>query len=185
MRTSCDVPVRRQDLDGLPSRQPDTGIAEIDRLLGTIQEALRFDLIRATEDATRLARLLASKTSQACRPAPVWGGLAPWQIHKIRRYIEDGLDDKLPIEEIADLIPLSAPHFSRAFKQSFGETPHAYIVRLRIERAKALMLSTSESLSQVALACGLADQSHLCRLFRKFTGASPAAWRREQRQLAA
>ena len=179
MSTTCDIRIPGH------GRPPDHGIAEIDRLLGTIQEALRFDLTRATEDAALLANLLARKASEPSPQRPMWGGLAPWQMRKIRRHIEDGLDDKLPIEAIANLIPLSTPHFSRAFKQSFGETPHAYIVRARVERAKTLMSTTSESLSQIALACGLADQSHLCRLFRKFTGATPAAWRREQRQWVA
>jgi AraC-like DNA-binding protein len=73
---------------------------------------------------------------------------------------------------------LSSSHFSRAFKESYSETPHAHIVRRRIERAAKLMLTTDEPLSRIALACGLCDQAHLTKLFRRGTGQPPAAWRR-------
>jgi AraC-like DNA-binding protein len=66
----------------------------------------------------------------------------------------------------------------RAFKESFGCAPHAFLIRRRMERAQGLMLTTDEALGQIALACGLADQSHLTRLFQKWVGESPAAWRR-------
>jgi AraC-like DNA-binding protein len=53
-----------------------------------------------------------------------------------------------------------------------------HIVRLRLERAKQLMLTTRDPLSDIALRCGLADQAHLSKLFRRWTGETPNAWRR-------
>ena len=82
------------------------------------------------------------------------------------------------VGELAKLVSLSANHFSRAFKETFGLTPHAHIVRLRVELAQRLMLSTQDPLSRIAVACGLADQSHLMRLFRRGVGETPGAWRR-------
>jgi AraC-like DNA-binding protein len=73
---------------------------------------------------------------------------------------------------------LSGFHFNVAFRKSVGDSPHQYIIRRRIERAQGLMLSTDLSLSEIAAQCGLADQAHLTRLFRKVAGESPAAWRR-------
>lgn len=67
---------------------------------------------------------------------------------------------------------------SRAFKVSFGEPPHGYIVRRRIEEAKRIMEETEEPLSQIAAACGFADQSHFCRHFRRSECTSPSLWRR-------
>jgi AraC family transcriptional regulator len=67
-------------------------------------------------------------------------------------------------------------HFCRAFKESFGTTPHMQIIRLRLELAQRLMLTTAEPLSQIALACGLADQAHLSKLFRREVGETPRSW---------
>jgi AraC-like DNA-binding protein len=75
---------------------------------------------------------------------------------------------------------LSPSYFSRAFSISFGCPPHAYVMKRRVERVKALMLSTEKPLGQIALECGFADQAHLSHLFRRHVGKSPAAWRRAQ-----
>jgi AraC-like DNA-binding protein len=58
------------------------------------------------------------------------------------------------------------------------DSPHGYIIRRRVERAQGLMLSTARPLRDIAAECGLADQAHLTRLFRRIVGESPAAWRR-------
>jgi AraC-like DNA-binding protein len=74
----------------------------------------------------------------------------------------------------------SPAHFSRKFKLAVGESPHAYAVRRRLERACYLMMTSAEPLSEIALSVGFSDQAHLCRLFRKAFGQSPANWRRER-----
>jgi transcriptional regulator GlxA family with amidase domain len=109
---------------------------------------------------------------------PARGGLAPWQVRTLNAHIDANLDQDIPIEALAALVRLSVSHFGKAFKQSFGRSPHAHLIVERIERAQTLMLSTAEPLAQIAIAVGLADQSHLSRLFRKVTGESPFAWRR-------
>jgi AraC-like DNA-binding protein len=106
------------------------------------------------------------------------GGLAPWQVRRLRMHIEENLGGTVYCEDLACLVRLSLSHFMRAFKESFGCAPHTFLIRRRIERAQGLMLTTDESLGQIALMCGLADQSHLTRLFQKWVGESPAAWRR-------
>jgi AraC-like DNA-binding protein len=75
-------------------------------------------------------------------------------------------------------VRLSMGYFSRAFRQTFGESPFAYIMRRRVRRAQQLMLTSRRPLSQVALECGMCDQSHLCRVFRRVVGINPNAWRR-------
>src|SRR5262249_21940724 len=75
---------------------------------------------------------------------------------------------------------LSVAHFARGFKRTLGEPPNAYLTRLRLERARNLMLFSDLSLAEVARACGFADQAHFSRRFRQRTGQSPGAWRREQ-----
>jgi AraC family transcriptional regulator len=85
---------------------------------------------------------------------------------------------------VADLCALaqrSEAHFSRSFRRTFGHSPHAFVVRRRVELAGQYMLQTEAPLSDIALRCGFVDQAHLCKLFRKVTGETPAAWRRARR----
>ena len=106
------------------------------------------------------------------------GGLAPWQVRLVCRHIDEHLSERISTEDLASIARLSACHFTRAFKASVGCTPHSFILQQRIDRAKELMLNSSEPLCQIALMCGLSDQSHLSRTFRTYEGCSPAAWRR-------
>jgi AraC family transcriptional regulator len=107
-------------------------------------------------------------------------GLAPWQRMRIIRHIDANLADRLSTVQLAALVRLSASHFCRAFRANLGCSPHEYVIRCRMVRAKTLMLETGISLAQVALECGLADQAHLSRLFRRRVGISPSRWRRGQ-----
>jgi AraC family transcriptional regulator len=109
---------------------------------------------------------------------PILGGLALWQIRRLTAHIEADLAAKVRIKDLAGLIKLSSSHFSRAFKQSFADTPHRYVMRRRVERAKALMLATNGSLGRIAADCGFADQPHFNRQFRRLVGEKPNAWRR-------
>jgi AraC family transcriptional regulator len=111
-------------------------------------------------------------------PAASRGGLAPWQIRKVSTFIETRLDLPISTADLAGLIELSVFHFCRAFRESFDEPPHSYVMRRRIERAQGLMLQTRSSLAQIAVECGLADQSHFTKSFRRLVGESPGAWRR-------
>jgi AraC family transcriptional regulator len=151
---------------------------EVGRLLDDVRRTLNHDLSAAKTSAARLATFLASKAALNARPAPARGGLAPWQKRRVQNHIEEGLDGPLLVEDLAGLVSLSPSYFCRAFKESFGIPPHAYIIKMRVARARTLMLTTSESLSQIALACGLVDQAHLCKCFRQAMGTTPAAWRR-------
>jgi transcriptional regulator GlxA family with amidase domain len=108
------------------------------------------------------------------------GGLAPGQIRRITRYIEGNLAATIRNRELAAIVRLSPSHFSRAFRGSFADTPHRYVMRRRMERAKALMLTTDASLGRIAAECGFSDQPHFNRLFRGLFGDRPRTWRRER-----
>ena len=111
------------------------------------------------------------------------GGLATWQAKRTLAYIEANLASKLDIDDLANVVALSRSHFSRAFKHSVGSSPMEYVVARRVERAKAMISGTRESLAEVALACGFADQAHLNRRFRDIVGISPGRWRRSNAPL--
>lgn len=108
------------------------------------------------------------------------GGLAPWKIRRLRAFVEEHLSDPIRIPDLSDLVGLSVPHFSRAFRQSFDEPPHAYVTQRRLDRARSLMLTSDLALIEVAVSCGFSDQAHFCKVFRRETGRTPAAWRRER-----
>ncbi|WP_165184521.1 helix-turn-helix domain-containing protein [Caulobacter soli] len=110
------------------------------------------------------------------------GGLAPWQTRRAKEILSANLDGAVPLTEVARQCGLSVGHFSRSFRQSFGTTPHQWLVQRRLDAAKDLIRSCRMPLSNVALSCGFADQSHLTRVFTREVGASPAAWRREVQQ---
>jgi transcriptional regulator GlxA family with amidase domain len=154
------------------------------RLLATASGYLERDQLAARRCINRAASLLESLAPARGRTAKdgpsrlISGGLAPWQMHRLKAYVEANLAVTIAIEQMAELCRLSVSHFARAFKVSFGESPHRYVVRQRIARAREMMLATDEPLSRVALDCGFADQSHFSRLFRRQEGESPNAWRR-------
>jgi AraC family transcriptional regulator len=108
------------------------------------------------------------------------GGLAAWQIVRVRAYIDSDLHRTIHIRDLSAVARRSPAHFSRKFKLAVGESPHAYVVKRRLERACHLMMTSAEPLSEIALSVDFSDQAHLCRLFRQAFGQSPAHWRRER-----
>ena len=106
------------------------------------------------------------------------GGLPAWQTRRVFAHVEANLCRRIPIRELARLLGLSASHFCRAFKCTMGVSPRDYVLRRRIEVAQALMLTTSEPLSSIAVTCGMCDQPHFTRSFRRIVGETPYMWRR-------
>lgn len=159
-------------------------------LIGRAERALENDpaLTRRCLDEARgllsggrtdaIDRVLLPSAAPAAGGAPTKGGLAAWQLRRVRDHVDRHLDGSILIEDLAAVAKLSPGHFCRAFKASTHDTPHGYIVRQRVRRAQTLMLSTRDSLSQIACACGLTDQAHLTRLFRRLVNETPLAWRR-------
>ena len=107
------------------------------------------------------------------------GSLAAWQVVRVRAYVDSNLHRTIHIRDLSAVARLSPAHFSRQFKLAFDQSPHAYVVRRRLERACHLMMTSAEPLSEIALSVGFSDQAHLCRLFRQAFGQSPANWRRD------
>jgi AraC family transcriptional regulator len=109
------------------------------------------------------------------------GGLPPNVCKRACDYMIARLHDDLSLTDVASLCGFSAGHFSFAFRQSMGMSPHAWLRFQRIERAKALLRDNTLSFSTIALAVGFANQSSFGVAFKKETGLSPLAWRRSLR----
>ena len=118
---------------------------------------------------------------QRAPPAPARGGLAPGAMRRVREYVETHLSESMDLAELAAVAGLSVYHFARAFKQSAGAPPHHYLVRLRIELAQEMLARSELPLSEIALATGFSDQSHLARHFRQLVGVTPGQFRWSQR----
>ena len=147
---------------------------------------LRRDPGRLEACFDRLEQLLGVRSDAAASIQPLrnrTGGLAPWQIARVKRHINAHLADRLSNSELAALVGVSKNYFGRAFKVSTGRTPHEYIIKERIAHAKRLISYGDLPLSQVALEAGLTDQAHLSRLFRRHVGTTPSAWRWQHRAL--
>jgi AraC-like DNA-binding protein len=134
-------------------------------LLVRASSLLRVEIERKLAGAGRLA---------------VPGSLAAWQIRRLDVFIAARLDQPILLKELSTVAKLSVAYFCRSFRRTFQETPHAHLVRRRLERAEGLMLTSDLSLSDIALRCGFSDQAHLCKLFRRRHAQTPAVWRRER-----
>jgi AraC-like DNA-binding protein len=146
------------------------------RQLDHDQEAAREMISRAWS----LVRGAIGGDTDSSAAADMRGRLADWQVRRLKDFIDERLDQAIRLEDLAQVARRSRSHICYAFKRSFGETPHAYIIGRRLRRASQLMLASDMALSQIALSCGFGDQPHFCRLFRKRYGQSPASWRRKQ-----
>jgi AraC family transcriptional regulator len=152
-------------------------------LLETATVALHIDR-RVTQRCIRRAAALlgielSARGEATAERLHLQGGLAPWQAKRVKCYIEDKLDSTIRASELAGLVRLSTSYFFRAFRKTFSDTPIDYIAKRRMLRAQELMSKSWISLSQVALECGMCDQAHFSRTFRRIVGISPTVWRRQ------
>ena len=104
--------------------------------------------------------------------------LAPWQARCIEAYIAANLHCTIRVMDLVRVLKFAPNRFNRLFKATFDCTPHQYVMRRRIARAKSLLLISDDTLGRIAADCGFGNQSHLCNLFRRATGQPPGEWRR-------
>jgi AraC family transcriptional regulator len=127
---------------------------------------------------TTLTATLLGLSKQPSLARPPRGGLAPWQVQRACEYMLAYMHRDVSLAELSALVGLSPFHFARAFKQSLGHPPYAWLTRCRIERAQEIMVRSKLGLAEVALAVGFASQTPFGTAFRKVTGMPPGAWRR-------
>jgi transcriptional regulator of acetoin/glycerol metabolism/AraC-like DNA-binding protein len=106
------------------------------------------------------------------------GGLSPALKTRVCDFIDEHLGEKISLGALSSMAGLSPNHFARAFQQSVGMPPHRYLLRRRVEHVEQMLRETQLPLSQIAVAVGFSDQSHLARHFRRLTGMAPSMARR-------
>jgi len=101
-----------------------------------------------------------------------------------RDYLLSSLDRPVRLAEVARAACLSTYHFHREFRRLFGETPHQYLTRHRLERAKVLLAHDNSSIIDVCLASGFESQASFSLLFRRSFGCSPRQFRQAKQQIS-
>jgi len=133
-------------------------------------------------DSVEQALAAALVNGYAVRHGPVRtyrGGLSPARLRRVKEFVHAKMEDELRLHELAQSVGLSTAHFSEMFRKSTGETPHQFVLRLRVERAKEMLRSAESRVLDIAVACGFKTQQHFARVFRHLCGLSPKEYRRE------
>jgi len=170
---------RTDRLDARPIRLF-TNVVELLEVAHAAFERDREAAKASISQATYILRSELQRHEAATKVDSGAGKLAGWQVLRLRAYVESHLGESIQVKDLSEVARRSTAHFCRAFKRTFGQTPHAYVTDCRLQRAKSLMLESEEPLSVIALICGFTDQAHLSKLFRQHTGETPGAWRRRR-----
>ena len=104
--------------------------------------------------------------------------LSPRCVARAKELLAAKIDGDLSIADVADACHLSRSHFTRAFRDTTGQTPYQWLMAQRLERACVLLRDAAVPLAQVAMVCGFSDQSHFTRVFARHMGMAPGIWRR-------
>jgi AraC-like DNA-binding protein len=127
---------------------------------------------------SRLFQLAGAPAADALDPVKL--AIPRWRMQRVDAYIGQHLGDPISLAAVAAAAGLSPMHFAARFRVATGQRPHHYILRARIEHAKALLASSERSVVEVAGDAGFRTQAHFTTIFKRFTGATPCAWRRER-----
>ena len=121
--------------------------------------------------------LLRQQSSATVPPVRRSGRLSPSALRLVTEFVEAHLADDLSLAAIAGAVGLSPYHFTRQFRESTGQSPHQYVIRRRVERARLLISATDRSLTAIARDVGFASGSHLAAHVRRLLGVSPSTLR--------
>ena len=108
------------------------------------------------------------------------GGLPPYKLRQAINYINDNLDQKIKLDDVAQLIDISQYYFCHLFKESTGIAPYQYVIKQRVERARELIKQNQLPLAKIAFECGFSSQSQMTQHFRCCVGVTPKVYRDRQ-----
>ncbi len=126
-------------------------------------------------------RLLAAHVGSPAVIQPTLGGLAPTALRRAIERLRSDDDTDVSLSALASDVGLSRFHFCRAFKESTGLSPHAWLRQHRLEQAMTMLRDTDDPVVSIAAALGYASQTAFAAAFGKLTGETPSDWRRRMR----
>jgi AraC family transcriptional regulator len=149
------------------------GAVKAERIAGFPSGRLFLDSVEQA-----LAADLVARHAVRGRPVRMYrGGLTAARLRRVVELVHEKIEDGLTLAEMSESAGLSTAHFSRAFRRSTGETPHQFVLRHRVERAKEMLRAPEMRVLDIALACGFKTQQHFARIFRRVCGKSPMEFR--------
>jgi AraC family transcriptional regulator len=137
-------------------------------------ESLYMDSLLETFVIKLLLEHSASRSQRTSKPREV---LAAYQLKRVMEFVETRLSTNIALADLADVAGGSVFHFSRAFRNTAGDTPYRYVLRRRIERAKHMLKATQAPISEVAGACGFTSPANFAKTFARFVGSTPKHYR--------
>lgn len=146
-------------------------------ILGCDWQQSANQLTLSTASTLLLTHLVQRYSNVQWALPTVTGGLSPYVLRNVLGFIEENLAQPLTLADLATQAALSEYHFARMFRQSMQLAPHQYVMQRRMEKAKALVRSTRQPLTEIALACGFSSASHFSNRFRAATGFTPSQLR--------
>src|ERR1700756_4952746 len=159
-----------------------------DSRLSALVAAARAEMVagfpsgRLFLDSVEQAMAVALVEGHAVKHRPVQiyrGGLGSTRLRRIRELVHAKMEDDLSLDDMAQSVGLSTAHFARMFRKSTGKTPHQFVLRERLERAKAMLRAPDARVLDVAVACGFKTQQHFAQVFRGVWGVSPTRYRQD------
>jgi len=99
------------------------------------------------------------------------------RLRRVTQYIQENLQQELRLAELSALVHMSPYHFARLFKQSTGVPPHRFLVRCRMDEARALLEARAVPIAEIARLVGFRTPSHFTTTFRRLAGMTPSAYR--------
>jgi AraC family transcriptional regulator len=159
-----------------------------DPRLSAMVAAVRAEMVagfpsgRLFLDSVEQAMAITLVNGHAVRHRPVQiyrGGLGSARLRRIKELVHAKMEDDLSLDEMAQAVGLSTAHFARMFRRSTGETPHQFVLRQRLERAKAMLRAPDARILDVAVACGFKTQQHFAQAFRDLLGITPTQYRQD------
>lgn len=129
--------------------------------------------------ASNLTACLIKQSDQRSENAV---GITPYHIKQVENYIRTHMDDPVTLDNLAQVVKLSAFHFTRQFKQATGETPYQYVIRLKMQYAKSQLLTTKASVIDIGMQIGYESPSNFSRAFKRTMGVSPSQLRKILRE---
>jgi AraC family transcriptional regulator len=124
--------------------------------------------------------LLTSFNTFAPRSIPGKGGMAPRALRRVVEFMHANMDKQIGLKDLADCAGLSLSHFSFRFRASTNQSPHQYMLRLRVERSKELLADSRLSVLDVGLKVGFRNQQHFATVFRNSVGVPPSVYRTQR-----
>jgi AraC family transcriptional regulator len=121
--------------------------------------------------------LLTSFNAFAPRSISGKGGMAPRLLRRVLEFMNANMDKQIGLKDLADCAGLSLSHFSFQFRASTNQSPHQYMLRLRVERSKELLADSRLSVLDVGLEVGFRNQQHFATVFRNSVGVPPSVYR--------